>query len=346
MATTAAIKVDKPKKKAILRALRKKEPKLRENPKTAMFIRGESTNETVQEILKDLFSLKKPDAVTFTKKNKIRPFEEASSIEFFGQKRDCSLFIFGNHSKKRPNNLIIGRLFDYHILDMIELGIQNYRGIKEFLNKDTPQSASGSKPCFVFMGDEFDNNETYQVLSNLLLDFFHGTYLKKIDLATMDHIITCTAIENSIYFRHYYISLKKSDTKLPRVELEEIGPSFEMVIRRTRLASGDLRQESLSIPRSLVKKKDKNIFKTPTGIKARVHTNSQDFNQIATKKMKGLKRKRGDQDKGNSRKEQRTRESPNKRPRPKESPNKRPRTKESPNKRPRTKERPNKRQRK
>jgi ribosome production factor 2 len=288
----------------VIRALKKKEPKLRENPKNSMFIRGESTNETVLEILKDFGAMKKPEAKTFTKKNKIRPFDDASSIEFFGQKSDCSLFMFGSHSKKRPNNIVIGRLFDYHILDMIELGLQNYKGIKEFVKSH--QAASGSKPCFVFMGDEFDSNETHQVLSNLFLYFFRGTQLSKIDLETLDHIIILTAMENSIYFRHYSISVKKSDTKLPRVELEEIGPSCEMVIRRTRFASEDLRQESLSIPRSLVKKKDKNIIKTPTAIKARVHTLSQDFNQIATKKMKGLKRKRNDKDQASPWKDLRT----------------------------------------
>ena len=32
--------------------------------------------------------------------------------EFFSQKCDASLFMFGSHSKKRPNNIVIGNFYD------------------------------------------------------------------------------------------------------------------------------------------------------------------------------------------------------------------------------------------
>ncbi len=72
--------------------------------------------------------------------------------EFFSRKNDSSLFMFGSHSKKRPNNIVIGklkrlfpcvscivihvwyagRLFNYQVLDMIELGVENYKSRQSF----------------------------------------------------------------------------------------------------------------------------------------------------------------------------------------------------------------------
>ena len=42
-------------------------------------------------------------------------------------KADFSLFLFGSHSKNRPNNIIIGRTFDQKILDMNQIGIHNLK---------------------------------------------------------------------------------------------------------------------------------------------------------------------------------------------------------------------------
>ena len=55
--------------------------------------------------------MKKPHAVMMNKKNDFRPFEDETTIEKLSKKMDASLFLFGSHSKKRPNNIVIGMLF-------------------------------------------------------------------------------------------------------------------------------------------------------------------------------------------------------------------------------------------
>lgn len=80
-----------------------------------------------------MFLLKKPYATNFLKENIIHPFDDVSSLEFFAEKQDVS-FVVGSYSKKRPNNLTFARMFDYKILDMVEVGVSNYLGCQEFLN--------------------------------------------------------------------------------------------------------------------------------------------------------------------------------------------------------------------
>lgn len=52
-------------------------------------------------------------------------------------------------------------------------------------------------------------------------------------------------------FFSYRVLLKKSGCKIPRIELEEMGPSLDLVMRRTHLASDDLYKLSLKQPKAL-----------------------------------------------------------------------------------------------
>ena len=106
------------------------------------------------------YALKKPDAILFQRNNSILPFEDASSLEFFSNKNDWSvphppsptrppapafshrpvwglrshsgLFLLGSHNKKRPDNIVLGRFFDHHLLDMIEVGVDHYVPMTDF----------------------------------------------------------------------------------------------------------------------------------------------------------------------------------------------------------------------
>lgn len=109
--------------------------------------------------------------------------------------------------------------------------------------------------------------------------------------------------------------LKKSGTKIPRIEVEEIGPSMDLVIRRTQLASDELFKQACKKPKELKVRFSKSIIlctvvlrtliqefiyqtKTKKNITrdglantlGRVHVGKQMLNTIQTRKMKGLKK--------------------------------------------------------
>jgi len=156
---------------------------------------------------------------------------------------------------------------------------------------------------------------------------FHGDHNPTISLEGLDHVISVTADEEgAIYFRVYAIQLKKSGTKLPYVELEEMGPSMDMTvrpcmvarpdwrrrpslsaldrrravsggppaqIRRRKEASPDVLKEAMKVPKEIKPKAVKNVITDAVGKTiGRIHVGKQDFSKIATKKMKGARASR------------------------------------------------------
>ena len=47
------------------------------------------------------------------------------------------------------------------------------------------------------------------------------------------------------------VNLKKSGTRTPRVEVTEMGPSYDFTLRRSRLASDDLYKTAIKQPKAL-----------------------------------------------------------------------------------------------
>nr|XP_033795624.1 ribosome production factor 2 homolog isoform X2 [Geotrypetes seraphini] len=254
-----------------------------------MLLKGGNANCTVTQALKDIYALKKPYAVLYKKKNITRPFEDQTSLEFFAKKSDCSLFIFGSHNKKRPNNLVLGRMFDYHVLDMIELGVENFVSLNDIKNSKCPE---GTKPMLIFAGDAFESSEDYKRLKSLFIDFFRGPAVPCVRLAGLEHVLHFTALNGKIFMRSYKVLLKKSGCRTPRIELEEMGPSLDFTVRRTHLASDDLYKLSLKQPKTLKQKKKKNISQDTFGTTyGRIHMQKQDLGKLQTRKVKGLKKR-------------------------------------------------------
>lgn len=285
-----------PKNQRAKRSLSARAPKLVENVKKALVLKGPKASDIVSKALKDMYALKKPDGKMLQRRNLTRPFEDPASVEFLGRQNDCSLFIYGSHTKKRPHNLVLGRLFDFQMLDMVELAIDP-RTFKCMMDFEGARKAvfvgMGSKPMFIFQGEEFDTNADAAMLKGLMLDFFRGEVIENVNLAGLSRVIVCTAQSGIFYFRHYGVTLKKSGTRYPKVELDQAGPCFDFKIRRVQAPAEELMNQAMKQPKKGSAKKRKN---KETGLlgdaMGRVHLKRQDLSEIQLKKMKGLKKRR------------------------------------------------------
>lgn len=103
--------------------------------------------------------------------------------------------------------------------------------------------------------------------------------------------------------------MTKSGTKTPHIELEEIGPSADLVIRRNKLASSDLFKRACRTPSaakvfylflilaikiiiffSQQPKKVKNMTKDVFGSKlGRIHMPRQDYKKLQVKRGRALR---------------------------------------------------------
>ncbi|KAI9824264.1 MAG: rRNA-binding ribosome biosynthesis protein rpf2 [Thelocarpon impressellum] len=295
----------KPRNARSKRAIEKKAPHAIENPRKTLFLRGTSASQIVQLALTDLHSLKRPLSQKFTKKNAIHPFEDASSLEFFSEKNDASLLVFGAHSKKRPHCLTLVRTFDYKILDMLELYLDphTFRTLNQF---KTAKPAIGLKPLLVFSGTPFDSptSTPYTILKSVFADLFRGQETNAIDVEGLQYLVSVSAGEQgegdkgpAVHLRLYLIKTKRSGQKLPRVEVEEMGPRMDFRLGRVQEADADVMKEALRKAKGSEPKQKKNVETDLVGDKiGRIHLGRQDLGTLQTRKMKGLKRARPEDD--------------------------------------------------
>ena len=274
-------------------------PKIIENTKNAIFLRGTKTSEACGSALKELFSLRKPHGKMMQRKNEnMHPFDEVASVEFLCQKNDCSLFAVANHSKKRPDNLVLGRTFDSHVLDMAEFSVESVT-TTQALAKQYPAAQFkrlGSKPCIIFLGDLWDIDEGYRNLRSLLLDFVRGEDVTGVNLASLDHAIVFTAALEKVFMRTYTLLLKKksganidAESAPPRSRLVLSAPSLDLKVRRCRWPGKDLWKKSIKQPRESRPKKVKNVFTSALGeTVGQIHMTRQDYSEMQTRKVKAL----------------------------------------------------------
>lgn len=337
MSSVGGFKRRAPKTLKTRHALKKYEPKVFENPKKILFLRGTRTSSVVNDALNDLAAITKPHNKKLKKRNGFHPFEGREHLEFLGFKNDCSLFCFTSDSKKRPHNVVVGRHFDFHILDMVELGIVAADRLDMTLAKGKDVASLGGKPFFVFEGSEFVSDPTFVRLKSLLIDFFRGGSETEINLDGCDRVLAfslrsengedvCVAPSTECYgtgpqrergntvlcMRHYALLKPTTAAAGPRgspcvdPQLIDIGPNFDFVLRRVSFATAAEFKAATRVPRAVMatlRSTAENVTSDAMGnLRGQLHVGRQEVDQLNLRRFKAHRNKRrlarGDDDGG------------------------------------------------
>ena len=124
----------------------------------------------------------------------MHPMENIVPLESMASKNDCGLFVFGNHQKKRPDNIVLGRTYGTKSLDLFELGIENYKSIVNFAAADVPRDL---KPVIIFQGEHFEFSERHQRLKNFFYELFRQRDLKEANITELKRVLVFTSINET-----------------------------------------------------------------------------------------------------------------------------------------------------
>lgn len=153
---------------------------------------------------------------------------------------ECRSPSFSNLGSRKKCKILI-----FSLPLKVEFGVENYRSLADFKN---PKITLGIKPILLFAGEGFEQESELIRLKSLLMDFFGGHVTDSIRLSGLEHVIQFVAFDGKIGMRIFRIVMKKSGTRVPRIELDEMGPRVDLVVRRTKLASEDLFKRSKKQP--------------------------------------------------------------------------------------------------
>ena len=88
----------------------------------------------------------------------------------------------------------MGRVFNGHILDMFEFGVEDYKSIQTVGAKVT--IPADMKPLILFQGEPFEMSEKHRRMKNLLIDFFKMADSTEVNVAEMQRILVFTCKNN------------------------------------------------------------------------------------------------------------------------------------------------------
>ena len=125
---------------------------------------------------------------------------------------------------------------------------------------------------------------------NLFVDFFRGPKNDKLALEAIDHIIMFAVDDSSsssgskICIRCYATEFLHSGSKIPTLDLHDMGPHMDLTLRRSQAAGEDLWKAACKVPNVSVEKKVKNVARNSMGDKVgKLHMKRQNLDRLQSK---------------------------------------------------------------
>jgi len=246
-------------------------------------------------VLHELYLMRKEFSKKLTRKEQIfNIVQNKENVEFLCTKNNTTFFSLSSHNKKHPMDLTMGCLYDHQLLDSFEFEVTNFIPMSYF--KESTTINSDLKPIIIFQGELFESDFNYDRLKKFLIDYFQLYDKENIIISEMRRIIV-VSIENDekvVKIRNYQINGDLSNkNSLPKIQLVEIGPSFDLKERKFSLADEVLYKKALKQPKAVKEIKEKNIEKNKIlGEKrGRIHMQKQNLKAVSLKKYKKIMNK-------------------------------------------------------
>ena len=270
-------------------------PKVIEDPKQCLFINTQNSNEIMRMVLNELYLMRKDLSKKLTRKENIfNIVQNKDNVEFLCTKNNTAFFSLSSHNKKHPMDLTLGCLYDHQLLDSFEFEVTNFIPMSYF--KESTTINSDLKPIIIFQGELFESDFNYDRLKKFLIDYFQLYDKENVTISELRRIIVIS-IENDekiVKIRNYQINGDLSNkNSLNKINLVEIGPSFDLKERNFLLADEVLYKKSLKQPKGVKEVKEKNIEKNKIlGEKrGRIHMQKQNLTAVILKKYKKIMNK-------------------------------------------------------
>lgn len=190
--------------------------------------------------------------------------------------------VISSSNKKRPSNLVFGRLFEKTILDMFETNIVSLEGD---INNTFKQFDINTLPVFMCFGDIFETNPDMGRIRNFFADFFSPFRNEKIYLNVdfgLQLVITLNGFEDKTLLFGFYRYDKSTNSMI------DLKVKLKLTLDRLKLAEEAHFKEACKQLKEKTKKPFKKNYELNTlgETEGRVFVRQQDLKTLRLKKIK------------------------------------------------------------